>query len=173
MDTMTRRCFAARMSMILALGGIGLTVSGCGPSTIIAFVNIVNGAILSILPYVENVAIADAIKENIASLDNLINEWVSGPISIAIVDTIRALINNLDLIPLSSKVTTFISLALNALVAILSISNAPVIQANVIDVKPLKHPKPAKILDTQQKFVNEWDNEVDKSSLPYTVKINV
>lgn len=146
--------------------------TGCGRTTVIALITVVDNAVTSILDDVGDTALATMIQSDITVLNAAIAGWTSGTITQEVVEAINILVANLDKVPLDSFVTTLISIALTALASILTASGGNVIQQGA-QIKQFNHRLLVDILDTPRKFAIAWNKGVDLCALPASKKVSV
>jgi hypothetical protein len=165
---MNRRVFTKMAGLAFAAVSTPFVLVGCKAQT---YISILVGAVQSILTYVGG-PLAAQISSALTKVQADVAAWTTGTIPQVVVEALNDLQGLLDQVPLSSLVTTLVSIAITAVDAILSASggNASV---SAKTAKPRAHATPSMSLTTAHEFGRAWNESVELSGLPASIKVHV
>jgi hypothetical protein len=168
---MNRREFGRRGSIALALLAVAPTslLTGCANTQ--SYLTIIIGAVNSILTYIGG-PLAQQVSAALTALQTAVANWKTGTITQEVIEALQALQAVLDTVPLSSLVTTLITVAIAAIEAILSASGSAVLSAKA-NRPARKHPVPTTTLKTHRQFAKAWNDASDLAGLPASIHVSV
>jgi len=169
---LTRRTFGKLTTAFLAVPSL-FAIEGCAAQS---YISIVISAVRSILTYIGG-SIGQQISDALAAVQTAVAAWTTGTITQQVVEALQALQAVLDTVPLSSLVTTLISIAIGAIEAILGATGAAVVAAPAVLAPRAQvrrvHPVPTGSLKRPHQFGAAWNSAADASGLPASVKVAV
>jgi hypothetical protein len=167
---MNRRDFGKQA----AAAALAASIAGCGVSTIEGYINAVDTAVTGVLNLIGDSALAAEIQAAVNAVNAALTNWKSGTIPQEVIEALNALQAVLDTLPLSSKLTAAVGLAIAAIDAILTLAGAERVKPNALaPTKPRVHQMPTQPLKTHREFAKAWNKAIDEAGLPPTAKIEV
>jgi len=165
---MNRRDFGKQV----AAAAFVSSIAGCGVSSIEGYINAIDIAVTGVLNLIGDTALAAWIQKAVDAVNAAIANWKSGTIPRMVIEALNDLQLVLDIIPMSSKLTALIAIAIAAIDAILTASGAQALKTNAVS-QPRQHARPNSELKTHRAFAKLWNQAVDTNGLPTTLKVKV
>jgi hypothetical protein len=148
------------------------SLAGCGVSTIQGYINAVDIAVTGVLNLIGDAALANKIQDAMTAVNAALANWKSGTIPQMVIEALNDLQQVLDAVPISSKLTALISIAIAAIDAILTASGAGTLKPNAV-ARPRLHGKLNLELKTRRQFAKAWNKAIDDAGLSATAKVKV